>query len=418
MESNALDEEDSMALETRAVTLDSIREAAARISDVVHHTPQFTSETLSHEAGCNLILKAEQHQKTGSFKIRGAYNCVAQLDRVKYPNGVVTASAGNHAQGIAFAARSANLKATVFMPVSASIAKVQATRGYGADVRLVGAIFDEAVQAALAHADASGALFVSAFDHDDIIAGQGTVALEILADVPDVDTVIVPVGGGGLMSGMAIALKESRPSIRVIGVQAEGAPAVVDSFQAGKLLTSHSVQTIADGIAVKYPAERTFRYIHRYVDEMVTVDDEATARTILTLLERQKMVVEGAGAVALAAILDGRIKSSGKTVAVLSGGNIDIKLLSTLLERGMLRAHRYVRLLTAVPDRPGEMARVLQAIADLRGNLIEVIHNRITSDVPLGSTGVEIQVETRDEAHSQEIVDQIAAMGCAVRVMP
>ena len=407
-----------MVLETRAVTLGTIRDAAARISPVVHHTPLFTSRTLSEEAGCDLVLKAEQYQKTGSFKIRGAYNCLARLDRVRYPNGVVTASAGNHAQGIAFAACSTGLKATVFMPVTASIAKIQATRGYGAEVRLVGAIFDEAVQAAQAHAEETGALFVSAFDHDDIIAGQGTLALEILADLPEVDTVVVPVGGGGLMSGVAIAIKESRPSIRVIGVQAEGAPAVVDSFRSGQLQTSLAVQTIADGIAVKYPAERTFQYIKRYVDEMVTVDDEETARTILTLLERQKMVVEGAGAVALAALIGGKVRGTGKTVAILSGGNIDIKLLSSLIERGMLRAHRYVRLLTAVPDRPGEMARVLQAIADLRGNLIEVIHNRITADVPLGSTGVEIQVETRDEAHSQAIVTELRTMGCSVLVAP
>ncbi|MEB3186482.1 MAG: threonine ammonia-lyase [bacterium] len=407
-----------MVLETRAVTLDTIRDAAARIAPVIHHTPLFTSSTLSREAGCDLVLKAEQYQKTGSFKIRGAYNCLAQLDRVRYPSGVVTASAGNHAQGIAFAARSAELRATVFMPVTASIAKIQATRGYGAEVRLVGAIFDEAVQAAMAHAEETGALFVSAFDHDDIIAGQGTLALELLDDLPDLETAVIPVGGGGLLSGMAIALKEARPSIRVIGVQAEGAPAVVDSFRTGLLQTSVAVQTIADGIAVKYPAERTFRYIKRYVDEMVTVDDEETARTILTLLERQKMVVEGAGAVALAALLGGKVRGSGKTVAVLSGGNIDIKLLSSLLERGMLRANRYVRLVTAVPDRPGEMARVLQTIADLRGNLIEVIHNRISASIPLGSTGVEIQVETRDEAHSQEIVNELRRLGCSVDVAP
>jgi threonine dehydratase len=295
---------------------------------------------------------------------------------------------------------------------------VQATRNYGAEVVLEGAIFDEAVAAAMARAQETGAEFVSAFDHDDIITGQGTVALELLDDLPDVETVIVPVGGGGLISGMAIALKEINPRIRVVGVQAEGAPALVRSWQSQALQATPGVKTIADGIAIKHPAERTYHYIRKYVDEMVTVADEDTANTIVMLLERMKLVVEGAGAVALTALLTHKVTGRGKTAVVLSGGNIDTKLLSSLIERGMLRASRYVRFFTAVDDRPGSLARMLKLVADCRGNVIEVIHNRSSVTVPLGMTGVEIQIETRDAAHVEELLTALRSEGYPVQVMP
>lgn len=400
------------------VDLTRIREALGPIAQIAHRTPMFTSRTIDAIVGTPVHLKAENLQKTGSFKVRGAYYCLSRWTPEQKARGVVTASAGNHAQGIALGARLNGIKATVFMPAAASIAKVQATRNYGADVQLVGAIFDEAVSAAKAYAASTGAIFVSAFDDDDIIAGQGTVALEILEDLPDVETVVVPVGGGGLMSGMAIALKETNPAIRVIGVQAEGAPALVDSFKTGALAPSTGVKTIADGIAIKYPAERTFHYIQKYVDEMVTVSDEDIANTVVMLLERMKLVVEGSGAAALTALLTHKVSPTGKTVALLSGGNIDTKLLSSLIERGMLRASRYVRLFSAVDDKPGALAKLLKAIADQQGNLIEVVHNRASAAVPLGMTGVEIQIETRDQAHIEAIVAGLTHLGYPVTIMP
>lgn len=408
-----------MALEIAThVDLARITAAYEDIRRVAHHTPIFTSQTLDAIAGCPVFLKAENLQKTGSFKIRGAYYAMSRLTAEERARGVVTASAGNHAQGIALGAKLNGVKATVFMPMGASIAKVQATKNYGATVRLEGAIFDEAVSAAKAYAAETGALFVSAFDHDDIITGQGTVALELLQDLQDVETVIVPVGGGGLISGMAIALKETNPRIRVVGVQAAGAPALVRSWQSHELCATPSVRTIADGIAIKHPAERTFHYIEKYVDEMVVVDDEDTANTIVTLLERLKLVVEGAGAVALTALLTHKVTGRGKTAVVLSGGNIDTKLLSSLIERAMLRASRYVRIFTAVEDKPGGLAKILKQIADMQGNLIEVIHNRQSAEVPLGMTGVEIQLETRDQLHIDEILTVLREQGYPVQVMP
>ena len=408
-----------MAIELETtVDLARIREAHDAIKQIAHYTPLFTSQTFDAIAGVPIFMKAENLQKTGSFKMRGAYYCLSKFTPEQKARGVVTASAGNHAQGIALGARLNGIKATVFMPAMASIAKVQATKSYGAEVRLVGAIFDEAVAAAKEYAAETGAIFVSAFDHDDIISGQGTVGLEILQDLPDVETVIVPVGGGGLISGMAIALKESNPKIKVIGVQSEGAPALVHSYAGGALQTTPSVRTIADGIAIKYPAERTFHYIQQYVDEMVTVSDEDTANTIVMLLERMKLVVEGAGAVALTALLTHKVQATGKTAVVLSGGNIDTKLLSSLIERHMLGAHRYCRFFTAVDDKPGGLAKLLKAIADLQGNLIEVIHNRASASVPLGMTGVEIQIETRDQGHIDQILQALLDMGYPVHVMP
>ena len=404
-------------LETN-VTLAAIEQAYLGIQHVAHRTPLFTSQTVDAIAGCSVYLKAENLQKTGSFKIRGAYHCLSKFTPEQKARGVVTASAGNHAQGIALGARLNGMRSTVFMPTLASIAKVQATRNYGAEVVLEGAIFDEAVAAAKAYAERTGAVFVSAFDHDDIITGQGTVALELLDDLPDVETVIVPVGGGGLISGMAIALKTINPRIRVVGVQSEGAPALVRSWQTQTLTATSSVKTIADGIAIKHPAERTYHYIRQYVDEMVTVADEDTANTIVMLLERMKLVVEGAGAVALTALLTHKVTGRGKTAVVLSGGNIDTKLLSSLIERGMLRAGRYVRLFTAVDDRPGALAKMLKLVADHRGNVIEVIHNRSSVTVPLSMTGVEIQIETRDAAHIEELLGALRAEDYPVQVMP
>jgi threonine dehydratase len=400
-----------------AVTLQRIREAYEPLKGVVRRTPLLTSRTIDGMAGCAVQLKAENLQKTGSFKIRGAYTALSRLPAAERLKGVVTASAGNHAQGIALAAQLTGLRAKVFMPVGASIAKILATRGFGADVQLAGGSFDEAVAAAQAFAAESGAAFISAFDHDDIITGQGSVALELLEDLPDLETVLVPVGGGGLLAGMAIALKESRPSIRVIGVQAEGCPAAAESWRAGAVVECTQAKTIADGIAVKKPSPRTLNYLRQHVDEMITVADEEIGMTIVTLLERMKILVEGAGAAALAALITRKAAPKGRTAVVLSGGNIDIKLIQRLMERAMLRAGRYVRLFTAVDDRPGCLAGLLTNVAESRGNVIEVIHNRTSAAVPFGQTGLEILIETRNAAHIDDLVGRLKSAGYPVQVM-
>lgn len=399
------------------VTLESIRQAYEPLKGVARRTPLLTSRTIDALAGGPVHLKAENLQKTGSFKIRGAYTALSRLSQADRARGVVTASAGNHAQGIALAAQLTGIRAKVFMPVGASIAKVLATRGYGAEVGLAGGSFDEAVAAAEEFAAGSGAPFISAFDHDDIIRGQGSVGLELLEDLPDLDTVIIPVGGGGLISGMAVALKESRPSIRIIGVQAEGCRAAADSWRAGVVVASPQAKTIADGIAVKKPSPRTLQYLRRYVDEMITVSDEEIATTIVTLLERMKILVEGAGAAALSSLIARKSAPRGRTAAVLSGGNIDIKLLEGLIERAMLGAGRYVRLFTAVEDRPGGLARLLRMIAEAQGNVIEVIHNRTSVSVPIGMTGVEILIETRDASHIEALIGGLRAASYPVQVM-
>jgi len=399
------------------ITLARSRQAYGPLKAIVRRTPLLTSRTLDGLAGGPVQFKAENLQKTGSFKIRGAYTALSRLSDVERARGVVTASAGNHAQGIALAAQLTGIKATVFMPVGASIAKVLATRGYGADARLAGSSFDDAVAAAQAYARETGAAFISAFDHDDIIAGQGSVALELLEDLPDLDTVLIPVGGGGLASGMAIALKESKPSIRVIGVQAEGCAAATESWRANSVVEVAQANTIADGIAVKKPSPRTLQYLKKYVDEMVTVADEEIATTIVTLLERMKILVEGAGAAALTALIARKAVPKGRTAVVLSGGNIDIKLIEGLIERTMLRSGRYLRLFTAVDDRPGGLAGLLKGVAEARGNVIEVIHNRTSATVPIGQTGVEILIETRDAAHIEELTSRLKAAGYPVQLM-
>jgi threonine dehydratase len=399
------------------ITLDQIRKAYGPLKAIVRRTPLLTSKTLDGLAGGPIQLKAENLQKTGSFKIRGAYTALSRLQEADRARGVVTASAGNHAQGIALAAQLTGLQAKVFMPVGASIAKVLATRGYGADVRLAGSSFDDAVAAAQSYARESGATFISAFDHDDIIAGQGSVALELLEELPDLDTVLIPVGGGGLISGMAIALKESRPSIRIIGVQAEGCSAATESWRANAVVEVAQAKTIADGIAVKKPSPRTLQYLKKYVDEMVTVADEDIATTIVTLLERMKILVEGAGAAALTALITRKAVPKGRTAVVLSGGNIDIKLIEGLIERTMLRSGRYLRIFTAVDDRPGGLAALLKGVAEARGNVIEVIHNRTSATVPIGQTGVEILIETRDAAHIEELVGRLKSAGYPVQLM-
>ncbi len=405
---------------TSLVSLADIQSAHTAMRGVVHHTPMMGSRSIAERCGlerADLLLKMENTQRTGSFKIRGAYHRLSNLTPEEKARGVVAASAGNHAQGVALAASLTGVTSTVFMPQFASIAKIAATRRYGAEVVLEGSNFDEAVAAGHERAQATGATFVSAYDDDGIITGQETCGLEIVADVPDVDTVLICVGGGGFFSGVATAVRALRPHARIIGVQASGAPSGVESWKAGRLLPRTSVNTIADGIAIKAPSPRTFRYIQEYADDMVTVDDSDIARAMLLLLERAKTVVEPAGAVGVAALLAGKVKPTGRTVVTVSGGNVDAKFLADLIEREMIRASRYMHFFSSVPDRPGGLAALLDQLAHLRGNIISVVHNRISPSVPLGQTGVEVLLEVRDEEHIALVRTGLAEHGYRVEML-
>jgi threonine dehydratase len=408
------------------IAVNEIELALPVVSAFVRHTPVMTTPTITGlcsdgDAAAvpgKLFLKAENLQKTGSFKIRGAYWRLHQLTAEEKARGVVCASAGNHAQGVALAAKQLGIAATVFMPETASIAKIRATRGYGADVHLEGRNFDESVIAAKAFEKRKQAVFVSAYDDDVIICGQGTLGLELLQDVPDLDSVVIPIGGGGLFAGVARAIKSTRPEVRIVGVQAEGADTAVRSYESGKLIRrTEPVSTICDGIAIKAPSARTFEYICELADEMVTVSDSSVASALLLLVERMKLVVEPSGAAGLAALLSHRTLMHGKTGVLLCGGNIDLKLMADLIEREMLKAQRYVHLFTSVVDKPGSLAKLLETVAAQRGNILTVNHDRISPIVPLGSTGVELLIEVRDLDHRDHVIDALRKHGYATSML-
>ena len=397
-------------------SLDDIRAAAAELAGVAHRTTTERSETFSRQCAGEVWLKFENRQKTGSFKIRGAYNKIRSLGEQERAAGVVAPSAGNHAQAVASAARSAGVHATVYMPEAASLAKVGATEGYGAEVRLEGASVDEAVAAARAEAEASGKTLVHPFDDEVVIAGQGTVGLEILEDVPDADAIVVPLGGGGLLSGIAIAVKSLRPEVQVIGVEAAGCAPFVASLEHGAIRPATQTETIADGIAVKHPGDITFGLVREHVDDVITVTDAEIGMTIVQLLERTKAVVEGAGAVALAALLSGKVQAR-RAVAVLSGGNIDTPLLMQVIRFGLTNAGRYLVIRTRLHDRPGALMALLKVIADAHVNILVVSHHRESVDVAVAETGIELILETRDEAHAHAIVEIVRAQGYPVHRM-
>ncbi len=385
-----------MATQT-APTLPEIEAARERVAGHARVTPVYGSETLSRRAGRPVWLKAENLQRTGSFKIRGAVNKLTSLGDAERAAGVIAASAGNHGQAVAWAARELGIRATVFMPQDAPMAKVDATRNYGAETVLAGAMFDDALAEAMARAEATGATFVHAFEDAAVIAGQGTLGLELAEQLPDADTFVLPIGGGGLAAGIAIALRALRPGVRLVGVQA------------GK----QGQGTIADGIAVKHPGELTMSILDELLDEIVHVDDEEIAEAITLLLERSKLVAEGAGAASVAALLGGKAGGggSGGVCALLSGGNIDATLLMSVVRHGLARAGRYLVLRTSVPDHPGELLNLLQLVADHRGNIVEVNHRREGMGIGLVRTGVELTLVTRDEEHCVELCSALAAAG-------
>jgi len=397
------------------ITLDDIHRAAGVVYDVASRTPVFGSRHLGARCGGDVHLKAENLQRTGSFKIRGAYHRISALSADERARGVVAASAGNHAQGVALAARLLGVPATICMPADASIAKVEATRGYGAAIELGGETYHEAAVAARELTERTGATFVSAFDDELVIAGQGTLGLELHEQVPGLDVAVVPCGGGGLLSGVALALRALRPDVRIVGVQAAGCAPMVSSVRAGRIEPVDRVETIADGIAVKRPGEVTFPIIRDTVDELVTVGDEEIVETINLLLERHKLLVEGAGAAAAAAVVSGRISElEGRTIAVvLSGGNIDLPLIQAVVRRGLTVSGRYLVLSTRIPDRPGALMRLLQVLAENRVNIVDIVHHREGLDVFVTDTEVELTVETRDAAHAAEVMALLAERGFA-----
>ncbi|HQR26051.1 MAG TPA: threonine ammonia-lyase [Nocardioides sp.] len=393
------------------VGLADIQEAARLLEGVAIRTPMEGARWLSALAGGPVRLKCENLQRTGSFKPRGAYLRLSRLDESERAAGVVAASAGNHAQGVALSAQLLGITATVFMPEGAPIPKVNATRGYGADIVFHGQYLDQAIVAAKQYAADTGAVFISPFDHVDVVTGQGTCGLEILEQTPEVETVLVPTGGGGLLAGIAIAVKSQRPGVRVVGVQAEGAAAFPPSLASGAPVQLESMRTMADGIAVGRPGDLTFRAVQEYVDEVVTVSEDSLAKALLALMERAKQVVEPAGAAAVAALMDQPTAYATPAVAVLSGGNIDPLLLGKVIRHGLAAAGRYLYIGVVISDLPGGLAGLLTELSDLGASVIDLTHERISPTLGLHEVEVALQLETRGSTHSAQVVGRLRELG-------
>jgi threonine dehydratase len=385
-----------MKTETAPTPAD-IHDARERLADIAMVTPVYGSETFSRIAGREVWLKAENLQRTGAFKVRGAVNRIATLSGEQRRAGVVAASAGNHGQAVAWAARQAGIPARIYVPEDAPMAKVEACRTYGSELIMAGESFEEALAAAQADLEESGATFVHPFEDPVVIAGQGTIGLELAEQLPGAGTIVIPVGGGGLAAGIALALRAIRPDVYIVGVQA------------GK-----AGYTIADGVFVKRPGELTMSILDEVLDELVDVDDEAISEAIVLLLERAKLVVEGAGAVGVAALLSGKVAGSGPIAIVLSGGNIDPTLLISVMRRGLTLGGRYLVIRTRIPDRPGELVKLLTLIADARGNVVSVEHHREGMDVPVAETEVELTLVTRDQEHCAVLLEEMRSWGYAV----
>jgi threonine dehydratase len=396
------------------LTIQAIRDARARIRDSIYFSPFVRSETFSQLTGNSIFFKLDNLQMTGSFKERGALNKILLLTDDERRRGVIAASAGNHAQAVAYHAAKRGISAEICMPLTTPITKVSATRGYGAEVVLVGANYDEACQEATRRCHERSLTFVHPFDDETVIAGQGTIGIEMLEVQSDLDAVVVPVGGGGLIGGIACALKETNPNIKVIGVQTSKLASMKAALEKHKLVTLPANKTIADGIAVRRAGEITFPLAQKYVDDVVTVDDEEIANAILVLLEKEKTLTEGAGAVGAAAVLNKKIPLRGKNVGVLiSGGNIDVTLLSRIIERGLVKDGRLWRIRIHLPDHPGALQRLAGVIAEQKANIIETRHDRAYYGVVLGDTVIDVTMETRGPEHIAEIKAALDAAGYA-----
>ncbi|MFM2023230.1 MAG: hypothetical protein RIR89_622 [Actinomycetota bacterium] len=396
-------------------TLQEFEQAAQRVSGVITKTPVIESHWLTEVTGQKVFYKCENLQRTGAYKVRGAYNLLSQLSKEEQKRGVVAASAGNHAQGVALAAQLLGIKATIFMPVGASLPKYQATIGYGAQVVLTGAIFDETNTAAKEFAQKTGAVYVPPFDHLDIVRGQGTVALEIFEQLPEVDNIVVCLGGGGLTAGVALAAKlkaqQLGRKVKVYAVQAELAAAYPPSLRAGKPVEVKTQPTIADGIAVAKPGKVPFDIISKFVDKVVTVSEDEIAKGMLGVLERNKLVVEAGGAVGVAAVLAKKLKLKGTTAIVLSGGNIDPLLLQRVIRHGLAASDRYTNIAVMLPDRPGQLVRTAQAVADAHANVVEVLHTRHGSGLQISEVELDLSVETRGKEHRDEVLESLKQAG-------
>jgi threonine dehydratase len=407
-----------MAVAREAVSAADVEDAARLIAGKVRETPVLTAGELSRRVGAQVVLKAENLQLTGSFKARGATNMIGRLPAEALRAGVVAASAGNHAQAVACAARDAGAHAVLVMPEQAPVSKVAAVRQYGGEVRLHGGNYDDAHAEAARLSEDEGMTVVHAFDNAEVVAGQGTVGLEIARQAPEVRLVVVPLGGGGLASGVGLAVSEWLRGTRVVGVQAEACAPYIDSLAAHRPIGARSANTICDGIAVKRPGDFTLPLVERFVDDVVTVSDDEVAEAMVMLLERTKLVVEGAGAVAVAALMHGRVAAphEGHVCAVLSGGNVDASLLSECIRLGETVAGRRMVLSTAVPDRPGALAGLLRVVAERGGNVVDVEHLRDGIDLHVGETAIKLVLQTRGPAANQEILDATRAEGFSVRV--
>ncbi len=393
-----------------AVSLATVQKARERIREFIYKSPCRHSVELSQMTGQDTVLKLDNVQRTGAFKERGALNKILTLANDEKRRGVVAASAGNHAQAVAYHACARGIKAQIVMPLMTPLVKVAATKGFGAEVVLHGANYDEAYAFAQESCAEQGMTFLHPFDDTEIINGQGSIGLELLEQVPDLEAVIVPIGGGGLISGVACAIKESNPNIRVVGVQTERLPSMLRATEAGHPVTIPASATIADGIAVRRAGEVTLPLVQRYVDEIVTVDEEEIANAILVLLEKEKTLAEGAGAVAIASLLQHKTSLQGqKTAALVCGGNIDVSLLAKIIERGLAKDGRRLRLRIHLTDRPGALHQLTKIIADLRANIVETQYDRTYYGVNLGDTAIDLSMETRGPEHIQQILDELTA---------
>lgn len=393
--------------------ISEIFNAAAVLKGVARQTAMIHAPALS--TGADVYLKTENLQNTGSFKLRGAYYKISQLTEEEKARGVIACSAGNHAQGVALAATQAGIKSLICLPAGAPISKVEATKSYGAEVCLVPGVYDDAYARALELQKEHGYVFIHPFDDPKVIAGQGTVGLEILEQMPDVNAVVVPIGGGGLISGVAFAIKTLRPDVKVFGVQSSGAPSMASSLKEGKLCHLNDVSTIADGIAVKEPGVNTFEMCNKYVDEVVTVSDDEIAAAILTLIEKQKVVAEGAGAVAVAAVMFNKLPVEGlRTVCIVSGGNIDVNTLNRVITRGLAKSGRNHTFIIDLADKPGQLSGVCSVIGNHGGNIISVTHERINTSTAINGCTIRIEVETRDAKHIKELAEELDKAGFIV----
>ena len=397
------------------IELRDIKNAAQRLRPILHHTELDLSSTFSSMTGGSIYLKCENRQKTGSFKIRGASNKIASLVEQGQVQSVVASSAGNHAQGVAYAAKKFGIPATIVMPESAPIAKVQATESYGAKVVLSGSCYDDAYTKAREICDSEGATFLHPYNDVDVIAGQGTLGIEILGDLPTVDLILVPAGGGGLLSGVAAAVKQLNPRVKVFGVQAEGANAIARSFREKRLITTETASTIADGIAVKAPGDITVDIINRYVDDVVTVSDREISSAILLLMERCKQIVEPAGATSLAAALGGKIDVEGKNVVcLLSGGNIDVSFIQNIIEQGLVARNRRLKFIAKLIDRPGSLVQLLNVLAQAGANVLTVQHDKLMLGLNPNETYVRIACEVGGKAHGSIVMSELKNHGYQV----